>query len=130
MLAWIMANKEIVGIGLALVLAMLPPDSKIKVFLNALIARLTGQTPTPPPVVDPNNPNVPVVPVTDVSQLLMQILMNVLLKAKAAGNAKTMEATLDVIDQVKAEHAELVRQSAPPPAPSSFQYPPRYFRMQ
>jgi len=118
MVAWLLANKEIVMIGVMLLYAVLPASSPIKAFLNKIIGVIMPQ-PTPGPQPNPNDPNPPVpVPVPGPVgmdwQALLQLLMNVLLKAKASGDAKTQEAVLAVMDQVKAEHDEAIRSATPP----------------
>jgi len=115
MLAWLMANKEIVMIGAMLLYAVLPANSPIKAFLNKIIGGIIP-TPTPTPIPNPDpNPTPNPVPVVGMDwQAILQLLMSVLLKAKASGDTKTMESVLAVMDQVKAEHDELVRSSLPP----------------
>lgn len=80
---------------------ILPADSPIKAFLNRILSILSpnptpGPTPGPGPVV-PNGP-------IDVSTLL-QLLMSILLKAKATGDTKLQESVLSTIEAVQAEQA-------------------------
>ena len=80
---------------------ILPADSPIKAFLNKILSILSpnptpGPTPGPGPVV-PNGP-------IDVSTLL-QLLMSILLKAKATGDTKLQESVLSTIEAVQAEQA-------------------------
>ena len=130
MLAWIMANKEIVGIGALLLYAMLPANSPIKAFLNKIIGGILPQPNPPGPV--PPGPVGPVIPVPTPAgldwQMIMQLLMGVLLKAKASGDVKTQEAVLAVLDQAKAEHDEAIKSATPPPSVRYYQAAPGYYR--
>lgn len=114
MLAWIMANKEIVGIAAMLIYAMLPANSPIKAFLNKLIGGIVTPTPTPTPSPGPTPIPTPTpVPGIDLSTIL-QLLMNLLLKAKAAGDTKTQEALMATIEAVQVEAASHQKSAMPP----------------
>lgn len=82
---------------------ILPADSPIKAFLNKILSILSPNPtpgPTPGPLPGPVVPNGPI----DVSTLL-QLLMSILLKAKASGDAKLQESVLSTIEAVQAEQA-------------------------
>jgi len=80
---------------------ILPADSPIKAFLNRILSILSpNPTPGPTPGPGPIVPNGPI----DVSTLL-QLLMSILLKAKATGDTKLQESVLSTIEAVQAEQA-------------------------
>lgn len=111
---WILANRELVIGGIAILYALLPAQSPIKVFINNLLAKIGVTIPTPTPVPGPSpnpNPNPPVpVPAPGVDlQTLLQLLMSILVKSRASGDAKAQEAVLTAIDLVKAEADEVMR---------------------
>ena len=110
---WIVANQQLVIGGIAILYMLLPATSPIKIFINNLLAKI-GVSPIPQPTPDPNPTPGPVVPGLDFTTLL-QLLMNVLLKQKAAGDTKAMESTIAVMDALKTEHEEFMRANAPPP---------------
>jgi hypothetical protein len=131
MIAWITANWQIVSIGAALLYALLPANSPIKAFLNKIIGGILPPQPTPgpTPVPGPGPAPVPVpIPIGPAGldwQALLQLLMNVLLKAKSSGDAKTMDSVLAVMDSVKAEHDAAIKSAAPAPQTVRYYYPPQ-----
>lgn len=96
---------------IALVVYMIiPANSPIKAWINKLIGGLFP-TPTPTPGPGPT-PTPGPVPGLDLTTLL-QMLMNLLLKAKAAGDTKQQEAILATIDAVQAEQMALQKSVIP-----------------
>ncbi len=110
MWAWIVANPQILAIGALVIYAILPANSPIKAFIQKLIGGILppqpapGPTPTPGPTPAPG----PIDLTT-----LMQLLMNLLLKAKASGDTKTQEAVLTTIDAVQAEQMAAQKSAIP-----------------
>ncbi len=131
MIAWLTANWQIVSIGVALLYAMLPANSPIKAFLNKIIGGILPQPgPTPTPVPGPGPIPVPgPVPVVGMDwQAILQLLMSVLLKAKASGDTKKMESVLEVMNDVKAEHDDAVKSAMPPQTVRYYSATPGYYR--
>lgn len=115
---WIVANQQLVIAGIAILYALLPATSPIKIFINNLLAKIgiTPPTPTPTPVPGPTptpTPNPLPIPSPGVDlQTLLQLLMSILVKTRSSGDAKAQEAVLTAIDLVKAE-ADSLSRSAP-----------------
>ena len=110
---------------------ILPANSPIKAFINRILGPILGPiinpTPTPGPVPGPvPTPGPGPVPGFDISTLL-QLLMNLLLKAKAEGDVAKQEAILSTIEAVQTEHAAFQR-TAIPPSLMAASYPFQYQR--
>lgn len=105
-IAWIQAHPLIL-VGVIALYAMLPATSPIKAFINKLIGGIFNPAPTPPGPVPGPAPGP-----FDISTLL-QLLMNILLKAKAAGDQKTQDAVLETINAVQAEQLAMQKSAIP-----------------
>lgn len=95
---------------IALVVYMiLPADGKIKQFINSILSNIVKPTPTPTPGPGPTPGPVPVL---DLNAIL-QLLMSMLLKAKAAGDSTQQAAILATIEAVQAEQMAAAKSSLP-----------------
>lgn len=100
MSSWIM-------VGLGVVYFLLPATSPIKAWINKLI----GGTVNPP---NPNpNPNPTPSPVGFDINALLQLLTNLFLKAKAAGDTKQQESIMATIEAVQTEQSAAMKSAIP-----------------
>lgn len=107
--AWIQAHPLIL-IGIMAVYMLLPPTSPIKAFINKFIGGIFNP-PAPGPVPPGPTPGPTPGPI-DLTTLL-QLLMNILLKAKASGDTKTQDAVLETINAVQAEQLAMQKSAIP-----------------
>ena len=114
--AWLAGIDTNMWVLIALgVYLILPANSPIKAFINKIIGPILGPiiNPTPtPPGPGPTPGPVPSPGPIDLTTLL-QLLMNILLKAKAAGDTKTQDAVLETINAVQAEQLAMQKSAIP-----------------
>ena len=102
------ANPQVWLMIAAVVYMILPANSPIKAFLNKIIAGIGGIINPPSPTPGPTPTPGPL----DLTTLL-QLLMNILLKAKASGDQKTQDAILETINAVQAEQLAMQKSAIP-----------------
>lgn len=103
-------NNIWIMIALAVYL-ILPANSPIKAFINKILAGILKPGPTPGPTPEPGPGPAPN-PTFDLNTIL-QLLMNLLLKAKASGDTKQQEAILSTIEAVQAEQLSMQKSAIP-----------------
>lgn len=105
---WIVAHQQIVILGALIVYAILPANSPIKLFLQKFIGGIVGPQPVPGPNPNPNPTPSPLP--TDLSGII-QMLVSLLMNAKATGNKELEDATTKVIASVQAEQTKIMMSS-------------------
>ncbi len=92
----------LIAAGVYLLLMHLPDTSPIKQFVQKIFGPILGPIIGPQPTPGPTPGPVPAPGPVDLNSFL-QLLMSLLLKAKASGDTKTQEAILATIDAVQTE---------------------------